>query len=63
MTAREIHRLSAIATSWGNGSHLVLPRGWASKRVYCLLQEEWDQVREELKQLKKPMVEVTTDGN
>jgi hypothetical protein len=24
MTARRLHRLSAIATSWGNGCHLVV---------------------------------------
>ena len=26
MTARRLHRLSAIATSWGNGCHLVVPK-------------------------------------
>ena len=59
MTDRKIQRLSAIPTPYGNGSHLLVPRGWQNKRVYCLLHEEWDLVRESIKQAKMEITEVT----
>ncbi|MFZ0222792.1 MAG: hypothetical protein WAM42_14000 [Candidatus Nitrosopolaris sp.] len=46
MTARQLHRLSVIATSWGNGCHLVVPKSWENMRVYCMLRDEYEQVRE-----------------
>jgi hypothetical protein len=59
MTARQLHRLSAIATAWGNGCHLVVPKGWENKRVYCMLRDEYDQVREMCKQNRISIQEVT----
>ena len=38
MTARQIHRFSAIATPWGNSTHVIGPKSWENKRVYCLLK-------------------------
>jgi hypothetical protein len=46
MTARQLHGVSAIATTWGNGCHLVVPKAWKNKRVYCMLKEEYTQVRD-----------------
>ena len=48
MTARQLYRLSAIATLWGNGYQgcLKAPKAWANKRVYCMLRDEYNQVRD-----------------
>jgi hypothetical protein len=59
MTARQLHRLSAIATSWGNGCHLVVPKSWENLRVYCMLRDEYDQVRDMCKRKKVFIQEVT----
>ena len=59
MTARQLHRLSAIATSWGNGCHLVVPKTWENKRVYCMLRDEYEQVRDMCERNKISIEEVT----
>jgi hypothetical protein len=58
MTARQIHRFSAVATPWGNSCHVVVPRGWKSRRVYCLLQDEYNVVRDQMHGLKVEIIEV-----
>jgi hypothetical protein len=60
MTARQLHRLSAIARAWGNGCHLLVPKAWENKRVYCMLKEEYNQVRDMCKRNKVPIEEVVT---
>ena len=57
MTARQIHRFSAIATAWGNSTHVVGPKSWEGKRVYCLLKEEYDMVKDQMRSQKVEIVE------
>lgn len=61
MTQREIKRLTAIATDFGNGSHLVTPVEWRGLKIYAVVKDEWDQVREICERAKVKVVQVTVD--
>jgi len=61
VTSRQIHRFSAIATSWGNSTHVVGPKSWEGKRVYCLLKEEYDMVRDQMRSQKVEIVPMDDD--
>lgn len=61
MTARQIHRFLAIARQWGNSCHIIVPRAWNNKRVYCLVKEEYDVIRDQMRNLKVEIIE--SDGD
>ena len=55
MTSRQIHRFSAIATAWGNS------KSWENKRVYCLLKEEYDMVKDQMRSQKVEIIPMDDD--
>jgi hypothetical protein len=34
--------LSGLEYAWGNGCHLVVPKSWENKGVYCMLRDEYN---------------------
>jgi putative transposon-encoded protein len=42
----EVQNMSQIAAPYGNSSHVITPRAWLGKKVWCLTQEEYEEVRQ-----------------
>jgi hypothetical protein len=42
---REVLKIKAIASEYGNSSHIITPRAWKGKRVVAMLHAEWDEMR------------------
>ena len=37
--------IKAIASEYGNSSHIITPWAWKGKRVVAMLHAEWDEMR------------------
>jgi hypothetical protein len=48
-TKDELQKISAIAVPFGNDTHVVTPRAWNGKRIWCITQWEYDVLRQKTK--------------
>ena len=41
--------IGGIATLYNDGQHscIILPRSWNGKRVFCILKDQWDKMRQQ----------------
>jgi hypothetical protein len=58
MKKKEITRIGGIATISGNRCYISLPRSWCGKRVFALLKDDHDRIRQREENAK---VRVQTD--
>lgn len=49
-TKRDIIKIQALASEFGTGSHIILPRSWKGKRVVCMLKTDFDKIKGEKKE-------------
>jgi putative transposon-encoded protein len=42
----DVFRIAAIATPCCNAGYILVPKAWAGKRVFAILKEEYDKVRQ-----------------
>lgn len=42
---REVLKIKAIASEYGNSSHIITPRTWKGKQVIAMLRAEWEEMR------------------
>jgi putative transposon-encoded protein len=43
-TKRDITKVQALASEFGSGAHIVLPKSWKGKRVVCMLKTDFDNI-------------------
>ncbi|MFY9797674.1 MAG: DUF2080 family transposase-associated protein [Candidatus Nitrosopolaris sp.] len=41
-TKRDITKVQALASEFGSGAHIILPKSWKGKRVVCMLKADFD---------------------
>jgi hypothetical protein len=41
----EFKKVTAIAVPYPNVSHIICPRSWLDKKVFCLTQEKYNDIR------------------
>ncbi|MFY9797092.1 MAG: DUF2080 family transposase-associated protein [Candidatus Nitrosopolaris sp.] len=41
-TKRDITKVQALASEFGSGAHIILPKSWKGKRVVCMLKVDYD---------------------
>ena len=47
---RDITKVQALASQFGSGAHIILPKSWKGKRVVCMLKTHFDNVVGEKKE-------------
>jgi hypothetical protein len=45
-TKDEVTRIAAIASEYGQDSHIILPRSFLGQRVFAILKSDYDKVRQ-----------------
>ena len=46
---REIYKIGATASEFGNSAKIVVPRSWLGKEIIAMLKSEWDELQLSLK--------------
>jgi len=46
---REIYKIGATASEFGNSAKIVVPRSWLGKEIIAMLKSEWDEIYEKVK--------------